>query len=292
MLLQDFIKSCQQRVEQGLQQRLALDSLGNTRLAEAMRYSCLNGGKRLRPVLTYAVAEALNMPLDRVDSAACAVEMIHAYSLIHDDLPAMDDDDLRRGRPTCHIAFDEATAILAGDALQSLAFFSLLTDVEVAPHHKIRMATLLAEASLHMAKGQAIDLESTNRQINLEQLTEMHLNKTGALIRASVLFAAYNCDRMDTALEQALDQFAYHIGLAFQIRDDILDVQGDTLTLGKNAGSDLALAKSTYTSLLGLDDARAAAEHHLQSALQSLEVLAPRQNLLAELARYIIERNH
>jgi len=292
MPLKDFIESCQQRVEQNLQHQLALDSLSDTRLAQAMRYSCLNGGKRLRPVLTYAVADALNMPLNRVDAAATAVEMIHAYSLIHDDLPAMDDDDLRRGRPTCHIAFDEATAILAGDALQSLAFFCLLNDEEIKPSNKIRMATLLAEASLHMAKGQAIDLESTNRQINLEQLTHMHLNKTGALIRASVLFAAYNSEQLETGIEQALDQFAYHIGLAFQIRDDILDVQGDTLTLGKNAGADLALAKSTYTSLLGLDDAMAAAEHHLQSALQSLDALAPRQHMLAELARYIIERNH
>ena len=293
MQLQDFIGRCQQRIEAVLDNALAVSELGNSRLTQAMRYSCINGGKRLRPVLVYAVAETLNIPLQQVDDAACAVEMVHAYSLIHDDLPAMDDDALRRGRPTCHIQFDEATAILAGDALQSLAFSTLLQPT--ASHltaNRMQMARLLADASYRMVVGQAIDLESTNRSISLEQLTEMHLNKTGALIRASILMAAYSDGQIEPEIEKALDQFAYHIGLAFQIRDDILDVQGDTQLMGKQAGADLALAKSTYTSLLGLQPAIAASDERLQAALTALQPLAPKHTRLTELARYIIERNH
>ncbi|HEY5717665.1 MAG TPA: farnesyl diphosphate synthase, partial [Motiliproteus sp.] len=227
------------------------------RLQDAMRYSIFNGGKRLRPVLVYAACSALKGQDEQADAAASAVECIHAYSLIHDDLPAMDDDDLRRGKPTCHIAFDEATAILAGDALQALAFEILASDRNLSADHRIEMLRLLAQASgsQGMVGGQTLDMEGEDQQLSLEQLQEMHSLKTGALIRASVLLGGIASGRADEDALEALQQYADAIGLAFQIQDDILDIESSTEQLGKTQGADLARHKSTYPALLGLEGA-------------------------------------
>jgi farnesyl diphosphate synthase len=266
------------------------------RLHQAMRYAVLGGGKRLRPLLIYAVGETLGVPPERLDGPAAAVECIHAYSLIHDDLPAMDDDDLRRGRPTCHKAFDEATAILAGDALQVLAFLILAEDpaMAAAPAARVEMLkrVALASGSLGMAGGQAMDLAAAGRRLELAELELMHIHKTGALIRASVLLAAQSMAALSADKHQALDHYAKCVGLAFQIRDDILDVEGETATLGKHAGADSALNKPTYPSVLGLERSKHRALELKDDALESLTPFGAAAVPLRWLADYIVEREN
>lgn len=260
-----------------------------------MRYSVLNDGKRIRPVLVYATAQALGSPLSCCDAVACAVELIHAYSLIHDDLPAMDDDQLRRGRPTCHIAFNEATAILAGDALQALAFEVLAKDrhSEASPRHKLEMTAQLASASgvEGMAAGQAIDLASVGKSLSLQELEHMHQLKTGALIQASVTLSALASNSASAEQMAALQEYARCVGLAFQIKDDILDVESDAATMGKNAGADSALNKPTYTSILGLRDAKQHALEQHRKALAALADFDSQADRLRELSAFIIERD-
>jgi len=268
----------------------------STKLLAAMRYAVTVGGKRIRPILTYATGQALGVPLERLDVPAAAVEMLHAYSLVHDDLPAMDDDDLRRGQPTCHIKFDEATAILAGDALQALAFTVLACNEN--PHidaaQKLRMVAVLGDASgsAGMAVGQAIDLESVNEALTLEQLENMHRHKTGALIRASVALACHAAKDQNQDITDRLDRFADAIGLCFQIVDDILDVVADTDTLGKQQGADIALNKPTYPALLGLDGAREHASQMHNRALAQLHGLGSEFDELRQISNYITKRRH
>lgn len=284
----------QTRVDAALLTLLPTDTDSTTQLPAAMRYAVTNGGKRVRPVLAYATGKALGLPLSRVDVPACAVELMHAYSLVHDDLPAMDDDDLRRGKPTCHKAYDEATAILAGDALQALAFTVLVLnkDKDVSDSAKVRMVEILGDASgaAGMAAGQAIDLESVGRTLNLVELENMHSHKTGALIKASVLLPAMLAEPADAALLTRLDNYAGAVGLCFQIVDDILDVVSDTKTLGKTQGADIALNKPTYPALLGLDGARAHAQNIHQAALGHLDGLNADFDELRLLSTYIVER--
>jgi geranylgeranyl pyrophosphate synthase len=259
-----------------------------------MRYAVLGGGKRIRPILVYATGAALGAPLNAMDGPACAVELIHAYSLVHDDLPAMDDDDLRRGRPTCHKAFGEALAILAGDALQALAFEVLATDEQmlVSAERRARMMHVLTRAAggEGMVGGQAVDLEAVGRQLSLEQLEDMHLRKTGALIRASVALGALSAPQADDAVLSRLDAYARCVGLAFQIRDDILDVEGETATIGKTRGADALRNKPTYTSVLGLEGARERARGLLERALAELDGLGAEADTLRWLSRHIVER--
>jgi len=293
--LQQFIRTSQHRIDTALEQHLCAPNSIAPRLSQAMQYSVLNGGKRIRPVLVYATATALNSDNPLADTAACAVELIHAYSLIHDDLPAMDDDDLRRGKPTCHIAFDEATAILAGDALQTLAF-ELLTNDPAAhsnPAQVLQMTSRLAKASgvSGMVGGQAFDLDSTGKQLSLDELIQMHRHKTGALISASVILGALASGNASAAQLIALEQYANCIGLAFQIKDDILDVESDTETLGKQQGADETLKKATYTSILGLEKAKQEAQTQHQQALAALDIFGPEADNLRQLSAYIIERN-
>ncbi len=292
-----FAVGCRQRVDSALDEFFpaALDS---TQLREAMRYSLFNGGKRVRPTLVYASALAINpdaliqylSPLNRV---ACALECLHSYSLVHDDLPAMDDDDLRRGKPTCHIAFNEATAILAGDALQTLAFEILANESTIDPQIQIALVRQLAQASgaQGMVLGQAIDLSSVDKHLDITQLETMHRYKTGALIRASVSMGATLMEATAKQL-QALDIYAAAVGLAFQVQDDILDVTADTQTLGKQQGADIARNKPTYVSLLGLDTARKKAQELHQIACDALESFDTGADYLRSLSAYIIARNH
>ncbi|MCB1735137.1 MAG: (2E,6E)-farnesyl diphosphate synthase [Gammaproteobacteria bacterium] len=265
-----------------------------TRLHEAMRYSALDGGKCIRPMLVYSAGKAVGAPDSRLDAPAVAVELIHAYSLVHDDLPAMDDDELRRGRPTCHKAFDEATAILVGDGLQALAFQQLAQDpnLDIDPAVKLRMVQILAQAagSRGMVGGQAIDLESEGKQLNIAALEDMHIHKTGALIRASVTLGALCADGVDESRLAGLDHYAKCIGLAFQIHDDVLDVVSDTKTLGKTQGADQARNKSTYPALMGLDNARRRADELRNDALASIADLDERADPLRWLANYIVSR--
>ncbi len=282
--------------------RAAQDDPG--RLHAAMRYAVLGGGKRLRPLLVYASGGLFDAPPARLDVPAVAVELIHAYSLVHDDLPAMDDDALRRGRPTCHVVYGEATAILAGDALQALAFEHMARDIapEVDAAARLAMLRALAEAcgAEGMAGGQALDLGATGRRLDLPALTDMHARKTGALLRASVLMgvacAGERDARLAQACEPALRRYAEHIGLAFQVVDDVLDASMDSATLGKTAGKDAEQGKATFVGLLGLEQARAHAQQLLQQALQALrELPAPaqvRSSRLAELARRVVARSH
>lgn len=261
------------------------------RLEVAMRYAVLGGGKRLRPVLVYAAGRALGATNAELDAPAVAIELIHAYSLAHDDLPAMDDDDLRRGQPTLHKAFDEATAILAGDALQTLAF-----EVLAGTRH-VRLAALVATLASAagregMVAGQALDLAAVGGQPDVAALAHMHRHKTGALIRAALRLGGLIAVAEDDPRLAALAAYGDAIGLAFQIHDDVLDVVGDTQVLGKTSGADAARDKPTYPSLLGLDGARAKADGLLDDALAALAPLGERGTALAELARYMIERDH
>ncbi len=292
--LDRFLTDCQQRVETALRRLLPDAATLPAQLHEAMRYAVLGGGKRVRPVLVYAAGQALGADPRRLDVAACAVECIHAYSLIHDDLPAMDDDDLRRGKPSCHKAFGEAQAILAGDALQTHAFYLLAhADMgDISAERRLAMIERLAQASgsRGMVGGQAIDLAAVGRQLDIAELEDMHIHKTGMLIRAAVLLGALCAEQVDDATRRALDHYGKCIGLAFQVQDDILDVTASTEQLGKQAGADKALDKPTYPSLLGLTGARERARELHQSALQALEALDERADPLRWLSRYIVER--
>ncbi|MBK7542289.1 MAG: (2E,6E)-farnesyl diphosphate synthase [Candidatus Competibacteraceae bacterium] len=293
-MVEAIIKNYQARAERTLDARLPGADLHPGALHRAMRYAVLGGGKRIRPLLVYSAGAAVGAALESLDGPACAVEFIHAYSLIHDDLPAMDDDDLRHGRPSCHKACGEALAILAGDALQALAFQVLCQDGGMiqAPTIRLRMVGVLAQAagSRGMAGGQAIDLAATGQELTLAELENMHIHKTGALIRASVLLGALSQTEVEPRLLEQLDHYAKCIGLAFQIRDDILDVIGDTATLGKAAGADRAHDKLTYPSLLGLDGSRDHARALHQDALASLEAFGSEAEPLRWIAHYIVER--
>jgi farnesyl diphosphate synthase len=264
-------------------------------LHKAMRYAVLGGGKRLRPVLVYTTGSALSAEPEVLDSSACAVEIIHAYSLVHDDLPAMDDDALRRGRPTCHVIFGEAMAILAGDALQALAFEVLADDkrLRADPHNHVEMLrTLAAACGAHgMAGGQAFDLAAVGKALDAAELERMHVYKTGALIRASVRLGALAAGCHDQAALEALDRYGHAIGLAFQIRDDILDVEGDSAVIGKTAGKDAADNKPTYPAILGMAGAQAHLSDLTQTALDAVAPLGERFETLGELARFIAERD-
>jgi len=293
-MLADLISSQRRRVEAQLEQRLSDRSVIEPRLREAIHYSLFNGGKRMRPTLVYLAAEFCGASVAVADSAACAIEAIHSYSLVHDDLPAMDDDDLRRGKPTCHIAFDEATAILAGDALLTWAF-ELLSEpnAELQPAQQLRMVNALARASgdQGMVDGQAYDLNSVGKKLTLEQLRAMHAAKTGALINVSLELGALAADAKQEERE-ALRRYGDALGLAFQIKDDLLDIEGDTLTLGKPQGSDRDRNKPTYPALAGIEQCRRWLEDLRQEAVSALEPFGTRSLALRALAEYVIERDH
>ncbi|HEY1283665.1 MAG TPA: farnesyl diphosphate synthase [Steroidobacteraceae bacterium] len=288
------VEEYQARIEQVLDRCLTLPDSGTARLCEAMRYSVLGGGKRLRPILVYTTGQSLGAPLEYLDIPAAAVELVHVYSLVHDDLPAMDDDDLRRGRATCHRAFDEATAILVGDALQALAFDVLSNDATgpISPAARLKMIRILAYASgtSGMAGGQAIDLASVGTSLTAAEVENMHRRKTGALIQCSVLLGATAAGLSVGSELEALTRFGADIGLAFQIQDDILDVEGETAVLGKSAGADRARNKPTYPSTVGVAAARARAEELCDAAIASLAPLGKRAEGLAELARFVVNR--
>jgi geranylgeranyl pyrophosphate synthase len=265
-------------------------------LFQALRYSVLNNGKRLRPILIYAIGEILGTPIEKLHAAAASIELIHCYSLVHDDLPAMDDDDLRRGLPTCHKAFDEATAILVGDALQTLAF-QILSDAELNPvtaQQQISMVNILAKASgaAGMVLGQAEDLAAEQRQLSLNELITLHQHKTGALFNACIELSILACpQQVDSELADSLRSYGKHLGLAFQIQDDVLDVIGTEEKIGKPIGSDQKNAKSTFTSLLGLETAQAQATENLDLALQSIATFGATAQTLTELAKFIVARD-
>ena len=286
--------SSQARVNAALDTLFSAPSPELARLYEAMRYSVMNGGKRVRPLLAYAACEALGGEARQANGAACAVELIHAYSLVHDDLPAMDDDDLRRGQPTTHKQFDEACAILAGDGLQSLAFSALLdpalSDCPVQIRLDMVSTLALAAGPAGMVGGQAIDLGSVGLKLDQDALEYMHRHKTGALIEASVKLGALASGRATPEQLHALQAYARAIGLAFQMQDDILDVESDTQTLGKRQGADIARDKPTYPALLGLDAAKAYALELRDQALAALRPFDAAAEPLRELARYIVER--
>lgn len=282
-----------ERVEKALDKRLPTAESPPASLHKAMRYAMLGGGKRIRPLLCFATGEALGIDPDELDDAACAVEMIHGFSLVHDDLPAMDDDALRRGRPSVHKAFDIATAILAGDALQTLAF-GVLADGKNASACRIGMVRTLAHAtgSLGMTGGQVMDLEAEGHAIPLAELEELDRRKTGCLIRASVLLACDALPGLDAGVRRNLDTFASQMGLAFQIRDDLLDIDGDQSLTGKASGADAAHNKSTWPSLLGGDVARQRADTAYAEALQALQTLGACADPLRWMAQRIVHRDH
>jgi len=288
--------SSQARVNASLERLFVAPAPELERLYEAMRYSVMNGGKRVRPLLAYAACEALGGAPEQANGAACAVELIHAYSLVHDDLPAMDDDDLRRGQPTTHKAFDEACAILAGDGLQSLAFSALL-DPQLTPLSadiRLRMVTGLALSAgpAGMVGGQAIDLGSVGIKLDQTALEFMHRHKTGALIEASVQLGALASGQACDGTLHALNVYARAIGLAFQVQDDILDVESDTATLGKRQGADIARDKPTYPALMGLEGAKAYALELCDQALVALQSFDTAAEPLRALALYIVNRRH
>jgi geranylgeranyl pyrophosphate synthase len=291
---EEYLRDCQARVERALEARLPSVDIPPQKLHAAMRYATLGAGKRIRPVLVYATGRCIGIAPERLDAPACAVELIHAYSLVHDDLPAMDNDDLRRGRPTCHRAFGEATAILVGDALQTLAFYTLSRDPALGVPAEVRLQMIeqlaLASGSRGMVGGQALDLAAVGHELDLVELQNLHIHKTGALIRASVRLGAL-CDVVANAETlRKLEHYAGCIGLAFQIKDDILDVEGETAVLGKTRGKDQIAAKPTYPALLGLAGARAKAEELHREAVCSLDGLGDAAMSLRCLADYIIGR--
>ncbi|MFN3843547.1 MAG: polyprenyl synthetase family protein [Rehaibacterium terrae] len=277
------------RAEAALERALPADTAPPQRLHAAMRHATLGGGKRLRPLLVYAAGAALDADEAALDFPAAAVELIHAYSLVHDDLPAMDDDALRRGKPTVHVAYDEATAILAGDALQTLAF-SVVADTPVADAVRVELLRTLAAGAAGMCSGQALDLAATGRAQPLDELQRMHALKTGALIRAAVRLGAL-VGGADAALLARLDRFAADLGLAFQIRDDLLDIEGSAEQLGKTAGKDAAQAKSTYPALLGMDESRRRLHRLGDSMRDTLAPLGERAAALAALGELAIHRD-
>ncbi len=292
--LSEFAADCSERVGKHLEAILPSAQITPAQLHQAMRYALFNGGKRVRPLLVYAAGLACNGTMDALDDAACAVELIHSYSLVHDDLPAMDNDDLRRGKPTCHNVYGVAMAILVGDALQSLAFQLLSRESQHPdPEKQLQMIGILARASgsRGMAGGQALDIEAIGAEMNLPELEIMHIHKTGALIRSSVQLGAL-CSGASAAQRKHLDHYAKAIGLAFQVQDDILDITSDTQTLGKTGGKDEQDNKPTYVSLLGLDDARKKAQELVDEAVQALDGFAEEADRLRQLAHYIIARQH
>ena len=292
--LPEFLARVRTRTEQALDQRLPTATQAPQQLHAAMRYAALGGGKRLRAALVFAAGEAVGAETEALDVPACALELMHAYSLVHDDLPAMDDDDLRRGQPSCHRAFGEATAILAGDALQTRAFELLAQDatLTVSAGRRLSMIVRLAHAagSMGMAGGQAIDLGAVGKPLSLQELEDMHSRKTGALIGAAVILGALSRENAGKDLVAPLEIYAGAIGLAFQIADDILDVAGDTHSLGKPPGGDQKNAKPTYPALLGLDRARSLAREQHTIALESLRPLGDNGRLLAGIADFILDR--
>ena len=289
----DWMRDIQARTESALAGALPPLDVAPDRLHEAMRYAVLEGGKRVRPLLAHGAGLVTGAAPETVDRAACAVELIHAYSLVHDDMPCMDDDSLRRGKPTVHIEYDDATALLVGDALQSLAY-QLLAEPGLVPDaaRQLKMVEHLAVASgsRGMAGGQAIDLQSVGRSISREALEVMHIHKTGALIRAAVQLGALCGPTQDTDTLARLDQFSKRIGLLFQVVDDILDCEADTATLGKTAGKDAQNDKPTYVTLLGLEEARRFAAELEADAMAALSPLDARADMLRALASYIVRR--
>lgn len=293
-MLAELLSKYRQRVESELDSRLTQRIGLEPRLQQAMRYSLLNGGKRMRPALVYMAAQFCRGKLEQADSSACAIEAIHSYSLVHDDLPAMDDDELRRGKPTCHIAFDEATAILAGDGLLTWAFELLSQpDPNLSAAVQLQMVQALARAAgdLGMVDGQAFDLNSVGKALKLEQLKAMHSSKTGALINVALELGAMSADATTDELA-ALRVYGSTLGLAFQIKDDLLDIEGDTATLGKPQGSDQARNKPTYPALVGVEQCREWLIDLQQEAVTALEPFGSRSQALVALAHYIIDRDH
>jgi farnesyl diphosphate synthase len=287
-----WLAQCRVRVEARMS--ALLPDAPDCRLTAAMRHALLNGGKRFRPALVYATADALGMDIACADDAACAVEILHSYSLVHDDLPAMDDDDLRRGKPTVHRAFDEATAILAGDALQTLAF-AVLAGRDPSPDEavrRLRMVTVLAEASgtRGMAGGQMQDVLAEGQPLTLDALEQIHRLKTGRLIEACVTLGALSAGNAAGTTLAALEQWARHVGLAFQVQDDILDVVGEEAVIGKRRGADAQLAKTTYPALLGVDGARTLADELRRAAHAALDGQPMRTGLLRALADFVVDR--
>ena len=284
----------QTRVEQALDHVLPPAEIAPQRLHEAMRYAVMGGGKRVRALLAYAAGDLCGAHPEIVDAAAAAVELVHAYSLVHDDMPCMDDDDLRRGKPSCHKQYDDATALLVGDALQTLAFQTLsLPNLHPDTERQLQMVQLLAIASgsRGMAGGQSIDLESVGKMLNQTELEFMHIQKTGALIRASALLGANSAEQSDAARLKAIDTYAQSIGLAFQVVDDILDAEADTVTLGKTANKDADANKPTYVTILGLARAKELAKELHDNALSALAPYAAQAQRLVRLAQYITQRS-
>lgn len=290
---QNWTSNCQARIETFLESRLPATDCVPERLHKAMRYSVLGGGKRVRPLLSFAAGELAAADVERVTVVGAAVELIHAYSLVHDDLPCMDDDILRRGKPTCHVEFDEATALLTGDSLQTLAF-ELLAEKRLAdaPEAQLGMIAQLALAagSRGMAGGQAFDLDSVGKTLSLPELEFMHIHKTGALIRAAVMLGARCSNRLDDQQLSKLDHFAKSIGLAFQVVDDLLDAEATTATLGKTAGKDAENNKPTYVSILGISQARELAEKLQHDAYQALDSFDEAALRLRQVTDFIIKR--
>ena len=284
------------RMEHALAARLPAPDVVPARLHEAMRYSVLGGGKRIRPALLFATARAVGLSEAEVEAAACAIELVHVYSLVHDDLPAMDDDDLRRGRPTCHKAFDEATALLVGDSLQPLAFQLLASDAALpaSPAIRLRLIDLLAQAigTLGMAGGQAIDLAAQGVRLDIKQVEDMHARKTGALIRASVLMGAECAPPLDANLRAALTRFATAVGLAFQIQDDLLDVMGDAVMLGKATGADSERDKPTHPAIIGVAASQQRVRLLHDEAIRALAPFGDRAQLLRALADWLLSRKY
>jgi farnesyl diphosphate synthase len=289
----DWARQRQMHMETVLDRILPAPDLAPQRLHQAMRYAALDGGKRVRPLLAFAAGELTNAAAERVEAAAAAVELIHVYSLVHDDLPCMDNDELRRGKPTCHVAFDEATALLVGDSLQSLAF-QLVAERTVAHSPSIQLELIrllaLASGSRGMAGGQAIDLESVGKTLTQTELEFMHIHKTGALIRAAVLLGAHAGNGLDSSQLDAINHYATCIGLAFQVMDDILDVEASTATLGKTAGKDAEQNKPTSFSILGLEAARKLAQDLHHNALSALIEFGDSAKRLAQIADFVVQR--
>jgi farnesyl diphosphate synthase len=288
----DRVAAYQERVNRRLESALPSASLPPERLHEAMRYAVLNGGKRVRPLLAYAAGECLSVEPDLLDGPAVAIELIHAFSLVHDDLPAMDDDNLRRGKPTVHIQYDEATAILAADALQPLAFSVLARPGNASVSARNKLVRLVADAcgSVGMTGGQSADLAAEGKTLSVDELEHMYALKTGALIHAAVFSACILREDLDDSSAAALDTFGRKIGIAFQIQDDILDVEGETDVIGKPSGSDEKRGKATYPALFGIDASRHRCDELLSAALADLKPFGAIAEPLEWLARYIVER--
>jgi farnesyl diphosphate synthase len=293
--VQTIIETYLPRIEAQLSELIPAGHLSDAKLVEACRYSLLNGGKRLRPILVFLSGELFCADENDLNRIACAIECIHSYSLVHDDLPAMDDDDLRRGRPTCHITFDEATAVLVGDALQSLAFETISEPAlhKTTLQNQLKIVHTLANAAglQGMCGGQALDISATNNDVSLEQLERIHRLKTGALLKSAITMGALAGNASQTEVS-ALGRYADAIGLAFQVQDDILDVEGDTQILGKPQGSDIAANKSTYPSLLGLQAAKEKAHSLVNQAIEALSEISADTYRLKAIAEYIITRDH